>query len=135
MPHASQQNTTPAHELPLEKRAALTSGADARHLNGPEREHLVYDHRWPAWSAQGRAEHINGYRAFHAGHMLPAGSGYGDSWNPGLVREVGVAIGEECVQEKVAVLLGPGVNIKRNPLGGRSFELFVEDPISPGMRP
>lgn len=34
MPHASQQNTTPAHELPLEKRAALTSGADAWHLNG-----------------------------------------------------------------------------------------------------
>ncbi|MCW0930156.1 glycosyl hydrolase, partial [Streptococcus anginosus] len=54
------------------------------------------------------------------------------SWNPDLVREVGVAMGEECVQEDVAVILGPGVNIKRNPLGGRSFEYWSEDPYLAG---
>ena len=47
----------------------------------------------------------------------------------------GVAMGEEYVQEKVAVILGPGVNIKRNPLGGRCFEYWSEDPLLAGHLP
>ncbi len=39
---------------------------------------------------------------------------------------------EECIQEKVAVILGPGVNIKRNPLGGRCFKIWSEDPYLAG---
>ena len=54
------------------------------------------------------------------------------SWDRSLLRDVGEAIGEECLQEEVAVLLGPGVNIKRNPLGGRNFEYFSEDPYLSG---
>ena len=54
------------------------------------------------------------------------------SWDRELLYEMGAAIGEEALQEGVAVVLGPGVNIKRNPLCGRNFEYFSEDPYLAG---
>ncbi|HEY5586532.1 MAG TPA: glycoside hydrolase family 3 C-terminal domain-containing protein [Ruminiclostridium sp.] len=54
------------------------------------------------------------------------------SWDRKLLREMGKALGEEAMQEGTAVLLGPGVNIKRNPLCGRNFEYFSEDPYIAG---
>lgn len=63
---------------------------------------------------------------------FPPAAGLSSSWNPELIHKVGEAMGEECVQEKVAVILGPGVNIKRNPLGGRCFEYWSEDPYLAG---
>ncbi len=54
------------------------------------------------------------------------------SWNPELIEEMGKALGEECLEEKVSVLLGPGANIKRSPLCGRNFEYFSEDPYLAG---
>jgi len=51
------------------------------------------------------------------------------SWDRSLVREIGIALGEECQAEGVSVILGPGVNIKRSPLCGRNFEYFSEDPF------
>ncbi len=54
------------------------------------------------------------------------------SFNRDLVNEIGQALGEECLQEDVAVILGPGVNIKRSPLCGRNFEYFSEDPYLAG---
>ncbi len=59
---------------------------------------------------------------------FPPAAGIASSWNPELVERVGVALGEEARAENVAVLLGPGVNIKRSPLCGRNFEYFSEDP-------
>jgi beta-glucosidase len=52
----------------------------------------------------------------------------GCSWDPELAAEVGAAIGREARAQGVNVLLGPGLNIKRSPLGGRNFEYFSEDP-------
>ncbi len=52
----------------------------------------------------------------------------GCSWDPQLAAEIGVAIGREARSQGVNVLLGPGLNIKRSPLGGRNFEYFSEDP-------
>ena len=54
------------------------------------------------------------------------------SFDSGLLREMGEALGEECVAEGVGVLLGPGTNIKRSPLCGRNFEYFSEDPALSG---
>ena len=54
------------------------------------------------------------------------------SFDRDLLCELGVAIAEEMLQEKVAVVLGPGLNIKRSPLCGRNFEYFSEDPLMAG---
>jgi len=54
------------------------------------------------------------------------------SFDPALLREVGQSLAEECLQEGVSVLLGPGMNIKRSPLCGRNFEYYSEDPYLSG---
>ncbi len=54
------------------------------------------------------------------------------SWDEELLFRMGEAMGEECLCEKVSVILGPGVNIKRSPLCGRNFEYFSEDPLLAG---
>lgn len=54
------------------------------------------------------------------------------SFNRDLAYKMGAAIGEEALKNKVAILLGPGLNIKRSPLGGRNFEYYSEDPYLTG---
>ena len=54
------------------------------------------------------------------------------SWDKALAQEMGRALGKEARYYGVDILLGPGVNIKRNPLGGRNFEYFSEDPTVSG---
>lgn len=54
------------------------------------------------------------------------------SWDENLLRQEGEALGEECLKEKVSVILGPGTNIKRAPVCGRNFEYFSEDPFLAG---
>lgn len=54
------------------------------------------------------------------------------SWDEDLLFSMGEALGEECLSERVSVILGPGVNIKRSPLCGRNFEYFSEDPLLAG---
>ncbi|WP_246160035.1 beta-glucosidase family protein [Microbacterium rhizomatis] len=63
---------------------------------------------------------------------FPTASAMGASWDRDLMRRVGAAIGEEARAEGVQVVLGPGVNMKRSPLGGRNFEYFSEDPMHSG---
>ncbi|MDL2218911.1 glycoside hydrolase family 3 C-terminal domain-containing protein [Ruminococcaceae bacterium OttesenSCG-928-O06] len=54
------------------------------------------------------------------------------AFSPQLVKDVGAAIAEECLHYGVGLILGPGTNIKRSPLGGRNFEYYSEDPLLAG---
>ncbi len=63
---------------------------------------------------------------------FPPAVGLGATWDVDLLEEVGAALGRETAGEDVGVLLGPGLNIKRHPAGGRCFEYFSEDPLLSG---
>ncbi len=63
---------------------------------------------------------------------FPAAVTTAGSWDAELLREVGKAIAEEAKNEHVGMVLGPGINMKRNPLCGRNFEYFSEDPVLAG---
>ena len=63
---------------------------------------------------------------------FPTAAALGSSWDVDLLHRVGEALGRETRANDVAVLLGPGVNIKRTPLCGRNFEYVSEDPVVAG---
>ncbi|NEG55882.1 exo-alpha-(1-_6)-L-arabinopyranosidase [Bifidobacterium platyrrhinorum] len=131
------ENTYPSvKDLTLEEKASLTSGGDAWHLQGVGAKgipgYMITDGphglRKSLAASTGETDLDNSVPAT----CFPPAAGLASSWNPELVHRVGEAMGEECIQEKVAVILGPGVNIKRNPLGGRCFEYWSEDPYLAG---
>ncbi|GAB2888506.1 beta-glucosidase [Streptomyces mayteni] len=64
---------------------------------------------------------------------FPTASAVGTSWDPGLATELGNAFAAECRSFGVGVLLGPGMNIRRTPLAGRTSEYFSEDPLLTGV--
>ncbi|MEX8495234.1 glycoside hydrolase family 3 C-terminal domain-containing protein [Sphaerotilus sp.] len=63
---------------------------------------------------------------------FPTAPGLAATWNTVLAREVGMALGREAQASGVHIVLGPGINMKRSPLGGRNFEYFSEDPVLAG---
>lgn len=74
----------------------------------------------------------NGVSSSEPATAFPTAAAVACSWNPGNAEKMGRAIGEECRYYGVHTLLGPGVNIKRNPLCGRNFEYYSEDPLLAG---
>ncbi|ETT55568.1 beta-glucosidase family protein [Paenibacillus sp. FSL H7-689] len=119
-------------QMTLEEKAGMCSGLDFWHLKGVERlgipSIMVTDGPHGLRKQDGSADHL-GLTSSVPATCFPSAAGLASSWDKELARQVGVALGEECQAEDVAVLLGPGVNIKRSPLGGRNFEYFSEDPL------
>ena len=79
----------------------------------------------------GAADHL-GLNPSEPATCFPTAATMANSWDPALGEEVGRALGEETAAYRVNVLLGPGLNVKRSPLCGRSFEYFSEDPYLSG---
>ncbi|WP_062204957.1 beta-glucosidase [Demequina salsinemoris] len=79
----------------------------------------------------GGSDHL-GINASVPATAFPTAAATGSSWNPELLSRMGAALAVECRVEDVDVLLGPGINMKRSPLGGRNFEYFSEDPLLAG---
>lgn len=121
--------------LTLEEKASLCSGRDFWNLRGVEGKGvpsiMVTDGPHGLRKQEGSADHVGLGQSVPA-TCFPTASALASSWDTELLTRVGAALGEECRQEKVAVLLGPGVNIKRSPLCGRNFEYFSEDPFLSG---
>ena len=79
----------------------------------------------------GESDHL-GLNPSMKATCFPSSATLANSWNPEIVQKVGTALGEEAAAQKVDILLGPGLNIKRNPLCGRNFEYYSEDPYLSG---
>ncbi|MEK8212105.1 glycoside hydrolase family 3 C-terminal domain-containing protein [Paenibacillus sp. FSL L8-0463] len=118
-------------QMTLEEKAGLCSGLDFWHTKGIERlgipSLMLTDGPHGLRKQQGNADHLGLHNSVPA-TCFPSAAGLASSWDRELIHKVGKALGEECQAEEVAVLLGPGTNIKRSPLNGRNFEYFSEDP-------
>lgn len=79
----------------------------------------------------GAGDHL-GINASMPATCFPTAATVANTWNQGLVEEMGKALAEEAVSMGVHVVLGPGLNIKRSPLCGRNFEYYSEDPYHAG---
>jgi beta-glucosidase len=122
-------------QMTLEEKASLCSGKDFWYLKGVERldipSIMVTDGPHGLRKQAGDSSKI-GIEDTVPATCFPTASALAATWDRDLIFEVGEALGEECRQEKVGVILGPGVNIKRSPLCGRNFEYFSEDPFLTG---
>lgn len=121
--------------LTLEEKAALTSGHDFWHAKGVERlgvpSVMLTDGPHGLRKQRSGADHLGLFDSVPA-TCFPTAAALGSTWDVELVRRVGEALGRETRANDVAVLLGPGVNIKRTPLCGRNFEYVSEDPVVAG---
>ena len=118
-------------QMTLKEKASLCSGKDFWHLKSIERlgipEIMVCDgpHGLRKQNSENKKVGIgNSYPAT----CFPTAVTTACSWDRDLIYRMGQALAEECLQQDVSVLLGPGVNMKRSPLCGRNFEYFSEDP-------
>jgi beta-glucosidase len=120
--------------LTLEEKAGLTSGKDFWHTKsaGDVPSVMVTDGPHGLRKQAGSGDHL-GLADSVPATCFPPAVGLGASFDPELAHRVGAALGRETAIENVAVLLGPGVNIKRSPLCGRNFEYFSEDPVVSGV--
>ena len=122
-------------ELTLEEKCALLSGAETFKTRGMPQHGIpqiwLSDGPHGLRKQAGESDHL-GLNPSVPATCFPTASAVANSWDTALGEEIGAALGEEAAAQEVSVLLGPGLNMKRNPLCGRSFEYFSEDPYLAG---
>ena len=122
-------------ELTLEEKCALLSGAETFKTRGMPKHGIpqiwLSDGPHGLRKQAGESDHL-GLNPSVPATCFPTASAIANSWDAALGEEIGAALGEEAAAQEVSVLLGPGLNMKRNPLCGRSFEYFSEDPYLAG---
>lgn len=125
------------NKMTLEQKAAFVSGLNYWYLqSAPELglpKIMMTDgpHGLRKQNTEKRPDGIGLGNSVHSTCFPPAVTS-ACSWDEDLLKLEGEAIAEECLQEKVSVILGPGTNIKRSPVCGRNFEYFSEDPLLAG---
>jgi beta-glucosidase len=122
-------------KMTLEEKASLMSGKDF--WQSVDIERLGIPNMFLADGPHGirkqaeAADHLGLNESIPA-TCFPTAATVANSWNEALGEKIGEYLGHEAVAQKVNVLLGPGINMKRNPLAGRNFEYFSEDPFLAG---
>ena len=121
--------------MTVEEKAALVSGTDFMYTNPIPR--LGVSSLCMSDGPHGLRKQIgsgdNGVSRSEPSTAFPTAACTASGWNPENLRKMGAAIAKECRHYGVHTLLGPGVNLKRNPLCGRNFEYFSEDPLLSGV--
>jgi beta-glucosidase len=117
--------------MTVEEKALLLSG------NGPWMTHKIERLGIPAMVMADGPHGLRKALGHNIAESIPAtcfptASALASTWDTELIRQVGTALARESQANDVQVLLGPGINMKRSPLGGRNFEYFSEDPILAG---
>ena len=122
-------------ELTLEEKCALLSGAETFKTRGMPQHGIpqiwLSDGPHGLRKQAGESDHL-GLNPSVPATCFPTASAIANSWDAALGEKIGAALGEEAAAQEVSVALGPGLNMKRNPLCGRSFEYFSEDPYLAG---
>ena len=122
-------------ELSVVEKAAMLSGGSEWDSRGNDRADIpsfvMSDGPHGVRRQLGEGDHL-GIGASKPATCFPTAGTVANSWDPALAEEMGEALGSEAHDLDVNVLLGPGLNIKRNPLCGRNFEYYSEDPIVAG---
>ncbi len=122
-------------QMTLEEKASLCSGLDFWHTKPVERLNvpsvMVSDGPHGLRKQSESADHLAVNESIKA-VCFPAGCATAASFDRALLTTLGEAIGDSCQAERLSVVLGPAVNIKRSPLCGRNFEYFSEDPYLAG---
>ncbi|WP_088831592.1 beta-glucosidase family protein [Paenibacillus tyrfis] len=118
-------------QMTVEEKAGLCSGLNFWQTKAVERlgipSIMLTDGPHGLRKQRGGLDHL-GFADSVPATCFPSAAGLACSWDRKLMEQVGIALGEECQAEDVAILLGPAANIKRSPLCGRNFEYFSEDP-------
>ena len=123
-------------ELTLEEKACLLSGHKSWNTNKISRVGLpsIFLTDGPHGLRKKREDSKEtGLGETEFSTAFPTAATSGSTWNRELIYKMGEAMGKECNFYNVHLILGPAVNIKRNPLCGRSFEYFSEDPLISGL--
>ena len=122
-------------QLTLKEKASLISGKDFWQTVNIDRLNIpsafLSDGPHGVRRQAAAADHL-GLNASIPATCYPTAATMANSWDPELGEGLGERLGQEAAVQKVNILLGPGTNMKRNPLCGRNFEYFSEDPYLAG---